>query len=627
MRFKNKGFVGYFILMFIALFIRGYFIISVDEVLNADESLIMIMSKHIAELKDFPIFHYGNSYLGTLDNYISMIFTKIFGLNVLSLRITSVFLSLILILVTIKLVKSILGETEGLIAGLYLSLPPIFMLTWNVRFFIGYLDILILGNILYMELLNLLFNYDNLNSKKKMLKISLLGFISGIGLWCHFLFVVYIITSFVFLIVLSVFKREVFGKIIILKNMVSYLFMFFIGFSPVLIFNLKHLNNNSLGFIASQARMYAEPLNNLIIGLYNFIFSNGLTLFGFIPPWETFRPQFTVVLHKPIIVIFKSILVLIFSVIFYILLKKIVKRNRLIKVSLLMLISLSLLTVVLMIYGYDWSKLIYPQKLFLEKLSINFMLSEMANPKVLLYLIFILPIFYLFIKEKRRIKIIFNNFENSVKKTGIILLLLHVLILILLYFLSKRSINRSPRFIFPLYTFLPFFIALIFTKLKKYSKLAAVFFIFVLVLINGMVDLSVKPINLYKPIPYVNTRRIPDSYKQIIGFLKKKKIFNVYSYYWVGFPIVFNSGERIYSIDKGSRIHKYKERVERSKRVAFIFLSSFNYWNDFEFLLKKNKIDYKRQKIEGFMCYYDIDIGKLKRLPIWKDIMFILSLP
>ncbi len=624
---RYNNLVSYFSLFIIAIFIRGYFILSTNEVLNADESLMMLISKHISELRDFPIFHYGSSYLGTLDNYLSVIFIKIFGLNVISLRLTSVFLSLVLILVSIKLVKNILGETEGFIAGLYLSIPPLFMLMWNVRFFIGYLDILILGNIIYLILLDFVFKYDDLNTKGRISKISVMGFVSGIGLWCHFLFIVYIITFFIFLFFTVIYKKDSLKGILNLKYIFTYLFTFFTGVLPVLIFNLKHSNKNSLGFFSSQIKMYSNSLKNLTIGLYNFVFSNGLSLLGFSPPWKTFRPQFTVSLHKPVIIIFQSLLILFFLSIIYIFFLNKIRNNRLLRFIWILLMLSSVLTIVFMIYGYDWDKLMYPQRLFLEKLSLNFMLYEMTNLKILLYLIFILPVIFLMIIKKKQIADLFKNPTTSIKNSGIFLMVIHMLVLSLLYFLSTRALNRSPRFLFPIYTVLPFLVALIFKGLRKYSKVAAISFIIFLIGINLLVTISIKPINVYKPIPYVNIKRMPNSYKPIISFLLKKDIYNIYSFYWTGFPIVFNSKEKIYSVDRSSRIPEYKRRVEKSKKIAFVFWHTIGHWREFEGSLVKNKIHFVRSNIKGFLCYYDIDIIRLRKSPVWKDIRYIISIP
>ncbi len=622
-RLKNYN-ILFYLSVLSAFFLRLYFVLKTNEVLNADESLIMIISKHIAEFKDFPVFHYGNSYLGTLDNYISVIFVKIFGLNVISLRLTPIFLSLIFIFTTKKLVEIILNKKGAIISAFYIAFPPIFLLMWNIRMFIGYIDILILGDILYLILLKLIINYESLNSKQRIIKFSFLGFISGLGMWCHFLFIVYILTAIIFFVI-SYFNKKDIVNLISIKNIAGFIFFALIGFSPVLFFNIQHFGKSS-GFIKHQAIMYSNFMNNLAIGVYNFVFSDSLTLFGFSPPWNTFRINFKIGLHKPIIIIIQSFLVFIISIMLFLLFKK--KKYKWISYLFLTTSFLSLLTIVLLIYGYNWNKIIYPQRLFIPKLSLNFMFYEITNPRLLLFLIFILPIIFIYFKEQKRIYRIFINFTDSYKKSGIILFLIHIIVLFSLFLFSSRAVERSPRYLFPLYSFIPFFVAILFTGLEKHSKKLSIIFITFLLSINLIIDFSVKPINMYKPLHYINIAKTPDSYKKVINELLSKKIYNIYSPYWQGFPIVFNSGEKIIAVDKGSRIPEYLKRVNHAKKVAFVFFKSHAiYYKRFERILENNNFFFKRDKIGGFIIYYDINILKLRKSPVWRKIIFILGLP
>lgn len=280
-----------------------------------------------------------------------------------------------------------------------------------------------------------------------------------------------------------------------------------------------------------------------------------------------------------------------------------------------------------MIYGCNWSKIIYHQRLFIEKLSLPFMLYEMKNPKILLYFLYLLPLLFIIIKEKEKIKETFEAPFISIKRMGFLLLIIHLLVLFSLYLQSARSLNRSPRFLFPLYTFLPFLVALIYKELKKYSDKIAALFVSVIILLNLGIDFTVKPRDVYKPIPYVYIKKMLDSYKPIITFLLKKRIYNIYSFYWIGFPIIFNSKEKIYSVDRSSRIKDYLERVNNSDKVAFVFWNTIGHWKEFETYLIRSKINFARKNIKGFLCYYDIDVVKLRKLRMWKDILFVISLP
>src|ERR1700680_1865405 len=54
---------------------------------NSDESTMGIMALHIASFKDFPIFIYGQPYMGALEAYLAAVPFRIFGVSIFSLRL------------------------------------------------------------------------------------------------------------------------------------------------------------------------------------------------------------------------------------------------------------------------------------------------------------------------------------------------------------------------------------------------------------------------------------------------------------------------------------------------------------------------------------------------------------
>ena len=314
-------------------------------------------------------------------------------------------------------------------------------------------------------------------------------------------------------------------------------------------------------------------------------------------------------------------------ILFYWILGKKLNKFKLLRFFLILIGFISIVTIVLIIYGYEWKKIIYTQRLFMEKLSLNYILYEIFNPKLLLYFIFLLPIIYIMIKEKEKIMQVFNNFNLSIKNAGILLLFLHTVVLLSLYLFSSRSIVRAPRFIFPLYTVIPFLVALIYDRLAKNHKIAAIVFVGFLIGINLQMYLFVKHQDIYKPIQYLAINKTVNSYEPLIDYLLKKKIYYIYSPYWVGFPIVFNSGEKIISVEGRSRVIEYIKKIDREKRVAFVFHHKIRHWQEFEVLLKRGKFFFSKEKVRNFLVYYNLEIEKLRNSKAWKQIVRILLLP
>ena len=54
---------------------------------NGDEAMMNLAALHISEGRDFPIFFYGQHYLGVLEAYIGALLFHIFGPSVLPMRL------------------------------------------------------------------------------------------------------------------------------------------------------------------------------------------------------------------------------------------------------------------------------------------------------------------------------------------------------------------------------------------------------------------------------------------------------------------------------------------------------------------------------------------------------------
>src|SRR5713101_4261775 len=59
---------------------------------NSDESTMGLMALHIASLKDFPIFMYGQLYMGAFEAYLAAVLFHLFGTSLFTLRLAMMLL-------------------------------------------------------------------------------------------------------------------------------------------------------------------------------------------------------------------------------------------------------------------------------------------------------------------------------------------------------------------------------------------------------------------------------------------------------------------------------------------------------------------------------------------------------
>src|SRR5262245_52497550 len=111
----------------------GFFLVRVVIALSPplretyyDEALTGLMS--LAILQGIPqVFYWGQPYLGAVDAYLAAAAFHFFGPSTLVLRLGIVWVSIFWVWAAWRIGRRIAGERWGLLAGLQIALPPIFL--------------------------------------------------------------------------------------------------------------------------------------------------------------------------------------------------------------------------------------------------------------------------------------------------------------------------------------------------------------------------------------------------------------------------------------------------------------------------------------------------------------------
>src|SRR5262245_4944306 len=112
-----------------ALFVAARLLIALSPPLREtyyDEALTGLMS--LAILRGVPqVFYWGQPYLGAVDAYLAAGAFYLFGPSTLALRLGVIWISLLSVWAAWQIGRRLAGERWGLLAGLQLALPPIFL--------------------------------------------------------------------------------------------------------------------------------------------------------------------------------------------------------------------------------------------------------------------------------------------------------------------------------------------------------------------------------------------------------------------------------------------------------------------------------------------------------------------
>jgi hypothetical protein len=91
-----------------------------------DEALTGLMSLEIQ--RGVPqVFYWGQPYLGAVDAYLAAAAFRIFGPSTLALRLGTAWVSLFWVWAAWRIGRRVAGERWGLLAGIQVAMPPIFL--------------------------------------------------------------------------------------------------------------------------------------------------------------------------------------------------------------------------------------------------------------------------------------------------------------------------------------------------------------------------------------------------------------------------------------------------------------------------------------------------------------------
>ena len=102
------------------------------------------MGRHVLR-GEFPVFYYGQRYMGGLEPHLAALGFAIGGATPLVLKLVCLAVALVLVWLTAELGRRILGPGPGLVAGVFMALPPIFLTVWSVKARGGFIETLVLG--------------------------------------------------------------------------------------------------------------------------------------------------------------------------------------------------------------------------------------------------------------------------------------------------------------------------------------------------------------------------------------------------------------------------------------------------------------------------------------------------
>jgi len=182
------------VILLLTLLLRVWLIVRTQGFIDGDEALLGIQAEKILQ-GIFPIYFYGQPYMGSLSAYLTAIIFAIAGPSTWAMRAEPALLSLLMLALTWKF-AGLLAEVANLplyarkyfviVATLLAAIPPLYDGVIELRTFGGYIETFVLMLLLLISALQLPRRWQaGASSRELALRWAGIGFVVGLGMWVY----------------------------------------------------------------------------------------------------------------------------------------------------------------------------------------------------------------------------------------------------------------------------------------------------------------------------------------------------------------------------------------------------------------------------------------------------------
>jgi len=171
-----------------AFLLRLPFVLRGEALLRSDEAIVGLMAQDIAEGVRFPLFFYGQAYMGTLEAYVIALFRMVVSDPVVALRLGPLLFFAILVAVQYLMLSQWFGRAGGLVGMAALLLASPMLVQWSVSARGAYVEIMLWGTLLWWA-----YSRWFVDARPRAPHWASCGFLVGSGLWLNPMLIVFVL--------------------------------------------------------------------------------------------------------------------------------------------------------------------------------------------------------------------------------------------------------------------------------------------------------------------------------------------------------------------------------------------------------------------------------------------------
>lgn len=187
-----------FLMTLAGLAVRWYAAWASHFQVHADEAIGSLMGLHIARGQDFPLYYYGQNYMGSFQSWLEApLYLLTDWRGPVIHRMVSIALSLCAIPLTYWFGAIAAGPVSGLWAALYVACAPTMPVVYEIMGMAGSVEIQSFGLILAILTIQIIHN----GAQSDQWGLFLMGLVGGLGFWINLQIVYFLVPSGLLLLI------------------------------------------------------------------------------------------------------------------------------------------------------------------------------------------------------------------------------------------------------------------------------------------------------------------------------------------------------------------------------------------------------------------------------------------
>lgn len=183
-RLRRRGWAALVILLLLGAAVRVFGAWALRHHVNADAGVVALMARHMAQGRHWPVFFYGQAYMGSFEPAVSALFCRLLGISGFAVGLGTAFLSWLTLPVVYAWAKGARDRAAGLAAVAFCLIGPAGFFHYNVSPRGAYAATLLLGTFcLYMGA-KIAARY-RATGRFRGGEFVLLGLAAGLGWWSN----------------------------------------------------------------------------------------------------------------------------------------------------------------------------------------------------------------------------------------------------------------------------------------------------------------------------------------------------------------------------------------------------------------------------------------------------------